>query len=604
MSLVGSTVKEQFYNFFMPKVNNNLIGLSGLAGNIYAESAFKPHNLQNTYEKSLGMTDEEYTERVDSGKYTNFVYDKAGYGLAQWTYWSRKKGLYEYIKSKSVSIGDTEAQFEWLYQELKNYGLIDVISKGTSIRSVSDVILTKFEAPADQSEKVQVTRATYGQEFYDTFKDYEKKEENEVSIKIIEKIATKNPCYTAGRTITPKGGMLHSVGCPQPDPLVFVNNWQSSSAQVCVHAVVGKEAVVYELLPWNRRAWHCGSGSNGSGNNTLISIEMTEPASIKYTSGANWVETGNGANTKSHVLATYANAVQFFAYICKKYGFNPENSDVLMSHHEGNTKGIASNHGDVEHIWKKFGLTMNQFRKDVKKAMGGALVDTVPSTPVDNTSDDTSKQAIKSLSGTVTVIYKGADGLNVRTAPSITAKVDQIVYEGVFTVVGISADEKWYKLKSGLFITTIPDYVKFKATEEQKESTAGTGYYRVRETWADSKSQIGAFKDKNNAIELCKQNSGYKVFDNSGKEIYPLTSDTPKTFLFKVTVPDLRIRKGPGTTYDYWKKNGSAEYTGKNTFTIVDTAEGQGAKLWGLLKSGEKDKDRWIALDEEYGQRV
>ena len=112
---------------------------------------------------------------------------------------------------------------------------------------------------------------------------------------------------------------------------------------------------------------------------------------------------------------------------------------------------------------------MDKFRKDVKKAMSGQTVTTVPSAPVDNTSDDKSNQKINAMNGTVTVIYKGEDGLNIRKAPSYTAAVDQIVHEGVFTVVGISADEKWYKLKSGLFITTIPDYVSFKATQEQKE---------------------------------------------------------------------------------------------------------------------------------------
>lgn len=440
---------------------------------------------------------------------------------------------------------------------------------------------------------------------YDTMTGSAEREEK-MSIKIVEKMATQNPCYKAGVGITPKGGMIHSVGCPQPDPLIFVKNWQSSGASVCVHAVVGKDSVVYQLLPWNMKGWHCGSGPKGSGNNTLISIEMTEPASIKYTSGATWIETGNGANTKSHVLATYANAVQFFAYICSKYGFNPEDSNVLMSHHEGNSKGIASNHGDVEHIWNKFGLTMNQFRKDVKKAMSGAVVSTVPIVPVDNSSDDTGRQKINALNGTVKVIYKGADGLNIRKEPSITAEVDRIVHEGVFIVVGISADEKWYKLESGLYITTIPDYVAFKATEEQKASTAGTGYYRVRINWADAGSQIGSFKNQNNAIELCKQNSGYKVFDDSGKEIYPLTSPTvaDKKFKFQVTIPDLRIRKGPGTTYDYHKKNGLAVYTGKGTFTIVKTKDGPGAKLWGLLESYGDKEDGWIALNDDYGKKL
>lgn len=432
--------------------------------------------------------------------------------------------------------------------------------------------------------------------------DYDE-EETKMNIQIVEQIATQNPCYKAGRTINPKGGMLHSVGCPQPDPLVFVRNWGRSSAEVCVHAVVGKEKVVYQILPWNRRAWHCGSGKNGSGNNTLISIEMTEPATIKYTGGANWIETGNGSNTKSHVLATYANAVEFFAFICDKYRLNPEDSNVLMSHHEGNAKGIASNHGDVEHIWNRYGLSMNQFRKDVKKAMGGGSVTTVPSTPVDNSSDDTSKQKIKPLSGYVTVIYDGEDKLNVRKAPSILAEVDCVVgKDEVFTVVGISGDEKWYKLKSGLFITSIPDYVLFKATEEQKQDTVGTGYYRVRKEWADSASQIGAFKNQDNAVELCKQNGGYKVFDNNGKEIYPCVKEETGSFKVKINVQDLRIRKGAGTSYDYHKKNGEAVHTGSGVFTIVKTKDGPGASMWGLLKSYTDNEDGWISLD--YATRI
>lgn len=438
--------------------------------------------------------------------------------------------------------------------------------------------------------------------------------EVKMSIRIEERIVKDNPCYKANRQITPKGGMLHSVGCPQPDPEVFVRNWSKSTAINCVHAVVGFEKVVYQLLPWNWRGWHGG----GSSNNTLISIEMTEPATIKYVGGANWIETGDGSNTKRHVLATYANAVEFFAYICKMYGFNPEDSNVLMSHHEGNLKGVASNHGDVEHLWKKFGLTMNQFRADVKKAMVGETQTTVPIVPVENKSDDTSGQAISPLSGTVKIIYDGSksendhkinDGINLRKAPSILAEVDHVDFDYnniIYNVVGISKDEKWYKLDNGLFITTIPAYVEFKATPAQKESTAGTGYFRVRESWANSGSQIGAFKSKENAIELCKQNSGYRVFDNAGNEVYPLNESVPKAdaFLFEVKISNLRIRKGPGTSYDYHKDNGKERYTGKGIFTIVKTEDGPGAKLWGLLKSYAGGQNGWIALDEVYGSKV
>lgn len=420
-------------------------------------------------------------------------------------------------------------------------------------------------------------------------------------IKIEKALAVNNPCYKKGAKITPKGGMIHSVGVPQPDPMVFVKNWQGSSANTCVHAVVGKDAVAYQLLPWDRRAWHCGSGSKGSGNDTLISIEMTEPATIKYTGGSNWIELGDGSNTKAHVLATYANAVQFFASICKEYGFNPEDSNILMSHHEGNVKGIASNHGDVEHLWSRFGLTMQQFRQDVKKAMEGEVIHTVPNIPVDNSSDDTSTQKVNPLDGTVTIIYKGFDGLNIRKAPSYTSEIEKAVTSGEFKVVGISADEKWYKLDNGLFITAVPKYVSFKATPEQKASTAGTGYIRVRISWQDVDSQIGAFKNKGNAINLCKNNSGYRVYDDSGKEIYPLNQKIPenKEFKVRVSIPNLRIRKGPGTTFDYHKENGRALYTGIGEFTIVETKDGPGASLWGLLKSYEKEQDGWISLDKE-----
>ena len=438
---------------------------------------------------------------------------------------------------------------------------------------------------------------------------YDGMEMADMGIEIRKQIAEDSPCNKTGAEITVKGAMLHSVGCPQPKPEVFAKTWETSTA-ACVHAVTGEEEYAIQCLPLfperkkARRGWHGASGKNGSVNNTHLSLEMTEPATIKYVGGATWIETGDGSNTKRHVLATYANAVKLFAKWCSEFGLNPLEDGVIISHHEGNQRGIASNHGDVEHIWNKFGLTMDQFRRDVDKAMRGQAVDTVPSTPVDNRSDDTSPQSVNPLSGTVTVIYKGDDGLNVRKAPSITADVDQVVYNGVYTVVGISADEKWYKLKSGLYITTIPEYVSFKATPEQKQQTAGTGYYRVRKSWNDAGSQIGAFKNQANAIELCKQNSGYKVFDNDGTEIYPCIKENSVPFGFQVTISDLRIRKGPGTTYDYWKKNGNAEHTGKGVFTIVDTSEGPGAKLWGLLKSGEKDRSRWIALDEDYGKRV
>lgn len=409
-------------------------------------------------------------------------------------------------------------------------------------------------------------------------------------------LCTNSDCYKTGAKLNVSGGMLHSVGCPQPNAEVFRNIWNKPGARACVHAVVGKDGVVWQCLPFDMRGWHAG----GKGNNYLIGIELTEPATIKYTGGATWIELGDGSITKAHVLATYKHAVDFFALMAKTYGFDPLNPKCLMSHSEGHKQGIASGHADVEHIWKKFGLTMDKFRADVHNAMNGVDVnfgDSISET-------DTSKQTVKSLHGTLTVIYKGDDGLNIRSTPSFGNNVVKVIKDGTFEVVGISADEKWYKLNSGLFITTIPEYVSFKATEEQKQSTAGTGYYRVRKFAKDSASQIGAFKNKENAIELCKQNAGYTVFDPDFNPIYPVIDNIRVPYIVAVLVPDLRIRKGPGTTYDYWKDNGKARFTGKGVFTIVKESDGPGASRWGLLKSyANEGLQGWIALDDEYVEK-
>ena len=437
-----------------------------------------------------------------------------------------------------------------------------------------------------------------------------KEQEGKMEIKLIDAIMTKSPCYTGGRLIDVKGMYLHSIGCPCEKAQNIINNENQANAGAAVQAVVQANGEVWQGLPVYpetkkaMRNWHCGSGSKGSGNNTHIGIEMTEPATIKYTGGSSWVEVGDGSNTKAVVLANYKNAVAYFALRCKQFGLDPLKDGVIISHKEGHDRGYASNHGDPEHIWGKFGLTMNQFRRDVKTAMTGGTI-SVTGQP---TVVETGSQKVNALNGTVMVIYEKSDGINIRTAPTFGDNVVKVVKKGAaYTVTGISADEKWYQIVDGgkkRYITAIPDYVSFKATQEQKESTAGTGYYRVRKTWADAASQIGAFKQKENAINLCKANSGYRVFDQNGKQVYPAAATTASVpYSVRVEVDDLRIRKGAGTTYDYWKeKNGQAKYTGKGVFTIVKEKEGAGATKWGLLKSYEKNADGWISLD--YAKRV
>lgn len=170
MALVGKSNEEKIWNYMKSKGLNDY-GCAGLLGNIFAESGLNPKNLENTYERKLGYSDEEYCAAVDNGIYTNFINDRAGWGLCQWTYHTRKKALYEYAKSKNKSIGDLEMQLDFLYKELgSNFkSLLATLKNSNSILEASNAVLLKFECPADQSTSMQNKRASYGQKYYDKY---------------------------------------------------------------------------------------------------------------------------------------------------------------------------------------------------------------------------------------------------------------------------------------------------------------------------------------------------------------------------------------------------------------------------------------------------
>ena len=158
----------------------NAYGTAGLMGNLYAECGLKSNNLQNNGNTKLGMTDAEFTAAFDSGAYAEdtFIHDGYGYGLAQWTYYSRKQALLAYAKSSGKSIGDLSMQLGFLCKELSGYtSVLNTLKNATSVREASDVVLTKYERPADQSEAVQVKRAGYGQTYYDKYAGSSVKEE-------------------------------------------------------------------------------------------------------------------------------------------------------------------------------------------------------------------------------------------------------------------------------------------------------------------------------------------------------------------------------------------------------------------------------------------
>jgi len=160
---------------------------------------------------------------------------------------------------------------------------------------------------------------------------------------------------------------LHSVGCSQPDAQVFIKQWDKPNIQKAVHGFIEPDVVI-ETLPLTIKGWHGG----GASNNDYLGFEMTEPSTIKYTGGASFID-NDYTKTKSHVLATYKVAVEYFASLCVMFKLDPLGKNVIISHSEGHKLGIASAHADVEHLWSKFGLTMDNFRNEVNELVKKSL---------------------------------------------------------------------------------------------------------------------------------------------------------------------------------------------------------------------------------------
>lgn len=140
-------------------------GACGMMGNMNAESAMRANNAQDGMTR---MSDAEYTAAVDNGSYTNFVKDAVGYGLCQWTYWTRKQELLEFAKSKGVSIGDETMQVAFAVKELKRdySSLWNFLCSTTDIDTAASRICTEYERPAVNNITV---RANAAKQFYNQF---------------------------------------------------------------------------------------------------------------------------------------------------------------------------------------------------------------------------------------------------------------------------------------------------------------------------------------------------------------------------------------------------------------------------------------------------
>lgn len=349
-----------------------------------------------------------------------------------------------------------------------------------------------------------------------------------------------NDCYKAGRTITPKGVMVHSTGANNPLVARYVqptesqanrdsiiqkigtnrnaNDWNNPGLDVCTHAFIGKLANgsvgTAQTLPWNHRGWHAGTGtSGGTANNTHIAFEICE----------------DGLQDATYFNQVYKEAVELTAMLCKTYKLNPLADGVVICHSEGYKRGIASNHADVMHWFPRHNKSMDTFRQDVSKAMG-------------NSNSGGSSSSKPGSGGSTSVGYKvqvSVTDLRIRSGPGTDTSIVKIIEPGVYTIIGEDngpGAKLWGKLKSGAGWIAL-DFVE-KLDGETTEAPEFTPY-RV-----------------------------------------------------KVTVTELRIRSGPGTNTE------ALGFIDPGVYTIIGESNGPGATKWGELKSGAG----YISLD--YAEKV
>lgn len=259
-------------------------GVAGLMGNIYAESGLNPKNLQNTYEKKLGYTDATYTIAVDNGTYKNFVKDGAGYGLCQWTYWTRKQALYAFCKAIGASIGDLNAQLRFLMKELTESfkSALGVLITTTSVREASDAVLLQFERPAKMNDPaVQQKRTEYSQKYYDQFAA-KKGDAAVMGNSPLVTYVNLSPNCTKPRNHDIDTITIHCVvgqfTAKQICDLSNFTQYNAKSGSSCNYAV-GRDGSIGLCVDETNRSW---CSSNKANDHRAITIEVASDTSHPY----------------------------------------------------------------------------------------------------------------------------------------------------------------------------------------------------------------------------------------------------------------------------------------------------------------------------------
>ena len=250
----------------------------------------------------------------------------------------------------------------------------------------------------------------------------------EMAVNIQKYYLKKNRCYKNGVKRVPIGIQIHTIGCAQGTAKAVADYWNQSSVSAAVTYICDADVPgnVLNTLPEDYYTW----ADAGYGNRNLITIEVCESDFMKYGGRSDFTVTDEKLFEKD-ILRGYDTAVELCVDICRRYGWNPiaklpSGLYLISSHDEGRAAGLSSAHVDPSHLWPRFGLSMDTFRRAVANGL--------------------------------------ADG-----------------------VIVVSTEE-------------------------------AIRWYRVRKSWTDASSQLGAYEVVENAKENCPY--GYSIFDADGKIIF------------------------------------------------------------------------------------
>jgi LysM repeat protein len=168
LNISCATENEKIVWDYLKKEGLTDAGAAGLMGNLQAESNIQSVIYENVFKPTIGLTDQEYVDQVNDGTYTNFVNDKVGFGLAQWTFYTRKQALLDMCKGK---IGDLKCQLKYLMHEFNTdfKGILATLKTSTDVYACAIKVMVDFENPADQSESKKNFRYQLSKKYYEQF---------------------------------------------------------------------------------------------------------------------------------------------------------------------------------------------------------------------------------------------------------------------------------------------------------------------------------------------------------------------------------------------------------------------------------------------------